>query len=262
MSEQLEYVPASFKVIRHVRPKLACVRCQRIFQADAPSRAIQRGLPGPGLLAQVLVAKYCDHTPLYRQSRIYAREGVDIARSTMVDWVAQSAALLDPLVAALGRYALSAAKLHSDDTPVKVLDPGRGKTKTARLWVYVRDDRPSGSADPPAAWYRYSADRKGEHLARMLRLPRHPAGRRLCRVCQAVRARQHRRGGVLGACPTALLGRVRQPKAHSRLAGRAGPAAHRRVYEIEAPSAATAPSSAASNAGRAQRRCCSSCTPG
>ena len=169
VSEQLEHVPASFKVIRHVRPKLACVRCQRIFQADAPSRAIQRGLPGPGLLAQVLVAKYCDHTPLYRQARIYAREGVDIARSTMVDWVAQSAALLDPLVDALGRYALSAAKLHSDDTPVKVLDPGRGKTKTARLWVYVRDDRPSGSADPPAAWYRYSADRKGErprsHLA-------------------------------------------------------------------------------------------------
>ncbi|MCU0966023.1 MAG: IS66 family transposase [Burkholderiaceae bacterium] len=168
-SEQLEYVPASFKVIRHVRPKLACVRCQRIFQADAPSRAIQRGLPGPGLLAQVLVAKYCDHTPLYRQQRIYAREGVDIARSTMVDWVAHSAALLDPLVGALGRYALSAAKLHSDDTPVKVLDPGRGKTKTARLWVYVRDDRPSGSADPPAALYRYSADRKGErpraHLA-------------------------------------------------------------------------------------------------
>ena len=169
VSEQLEYVPASFKVIRHVRPKLACVSCQRIFQADAPSRPIARGLPGPGLLAQVLVAKYCDHLPLYRQSRIYAREGVDIDRSTMVDWVGQCAGLLDPLVAALGRYALAAQKVHSDDTPVKVLDPGRGKTKTARLWVYVRDDRPAGSVDPPAAWYQYSPDRKGErpraHLA-------------------------------------------------------------------------------------------------
>jgi transposase len=170
VSEQLEHVPASFKVIRHVRPKLACVRCQRIFQADAASRPIQRGLPGPGLLAQVLVAKYCDHLPLYRQSSIYAREGVQIARSTMVDWVAHSAELLDPLVKALGRYTLGAAKLHSDDTPVKVLDPGRGKTKTARLWVYVRDDRPSSSADPPAAWFQYSPDRKGErprsHLER------------------------------------------------------------------------------------------------
>ena len=169
VSEQLEYVPASFKVIRHLRPKLACVRCERIFQADAPSRPIVRGLPGPGLLAQVLVAKYCDHLPLYRQSRIYAREGVDIGRSTLVDWVAHSAALLEPLVAALGRYTLAAGKVHSDDTPVKVLDPGRGKTRTARLWVYVRDERPAGSADPPAAWYRYSPDRKGErprtHLA-------------------------------------------------------------------------------------------------
>ena len=178
VSEQLEYVPASFKVIRlgprrgpygPLRPKLACVRCQRIFQADAPSRPVARGLAGPGLLAQVLVAKYCDHLPLYRQSRIYAREGVDIDRSTMVDWVGQCAGLLDPLVAALGRYALAAQKVHSDDTPVKVLDPGRGKTKTARLWVYVRDDRPAGSADPPAAWYQYSPDRKGErprsHLA-------------------------------------------------------------------------------------------------
>ena len=169
VSEQLEYVPASFKVIRHVRPKLACVRCERIFQADAPSRPIARGLAGPGLLAQVLVAKYCDHLPLYRQSRIYAREGVEIDRSTMVDWVGQCSALLDPLVAALGRYTLAASKVHTDDTPVKVLDPGRGKTKTARLWVYVRDDRPAGSVDPPAAWYQYSPDRRGErpqaHLA-------------------------------------------------------------------------------------------------
>ncbi len=163
VSEQLEYVPGRFKVIRHVRPKLACVRCEGIFQALAPSRPIERGLPGPALLAHVFVAKYCDHLPLYRQSRIYARDGVDIDRSTMVGWVDRGHALMDPLVAVLGRYALGGAKVHGDDTPVPVLDPGRGRTKTGRLWVYVRDDRPCGSKDAPAAWFQYSPDRGGEH---------------------------------------------------------------------------------------------------
>jgi len=163
VAEQLEDVPGHFKVIRHVRPKLACVRCEGIFQAMAPSRPIERGLPGPALLAHVMVAKYCDHTPLYRQSRIYAREGVDIDRSTMVGWVDQGDALVDPLAAALGRYTLADGKVHADDTPVPVLDPGRGKTKTGRLWVYVRDDRPCGSKDAPAVWFQYSPDRGGEH---------------------------------------------------------------------------------------------------
>lgn len=163
VSEQLEYVPAHFKVIRHVRPKLACVACQTIFQAEATSRPIARGIAGPGLIAHVLVSKYCDHIPLYRQSRIYGREGVQIDRSTMAGWVDQGDQLLDPLVAALGRYALAGAKVHADDTPVPVLDPGRGKTKTGRLWVYVRDDRPAGSKDAPAVWFQYSPDRKGEH---------------------------------------------------------------------------------------------------
>jgi transposase len=170
VSEQLEYVPARFKVIRHVRPKLACVDCEAIFQASAPSRPIPRGVAGPALLAHVMVSKYCDHLPLYRQSRIYAREGVEIDRSTMAGWVEQADALLDPLVAALGRYVLAAQKVHADDTPVKVLAPGRGKTKTGRLWVYVRDDRPAGNKAAPAAWFRYSPDRKGEwpqaHLAK------------------------------------------------------------------------------------------------
>jgi transposase len=163
VSEQLEYVPSHFKVIRHVRPKLACVKCQTIFQAEAPSRPIVRGLPGPGLLAHVMVSKYCDHIPLHRQSRIHAREGVEIDRSTMAGWVARGDELIDPLLAALGRYVLAADKVHADDTPVKVLDPGAGKTKTGRLWVYVRDDRPAGNPAPAAAWYRYSPDRKGEH---------------------------------------------------------------------------------------------------
>jgi transposase len=163
VAEQLEYVPGRFKVIRHVRPKLACVRCQGIFQASAPSRPIVRGLPGPALLAHVMVAKYCDHTPLHRQSRIYAREGVDIERSTMAGWVGQGDTLLDPLAAALGRYTLAGAKVHADDTPVPVLDPGRGRTKTGRLWVYVRDDRPCASPDAPAVWFQYSPDRGGGH---------------------------------------------------------------------------------------------------
>jgi transposase len=163
VAEQLEYVPGRFKVIRHVRPKFACVRCEGIFQAMAPTRPIARGLPGPALLAHVMVAKYCDHLPLYRQSRIYARDGVDIDRSTMVGWVDQGDELIDPLAAALGRYTLDGAKVHADDTPVPVLDPGRGRTKTGRLWVYVRDDRPCGSQDAPAVWFQYSPDRGGEH---------------------------------------------------------------------------------------------------
>jgi transposase len=162
VAEMLEYVPASFKVIRHVRPKLACARCQRVVQQPAASRPIDRGLPGPGLLAHVAVAKFADSLPLYRQAQIYAREGIELDRSTLADWLGSAARLVDPLVAALGRYALSATKLHADDTPVPVLQPGRGTTKTGRLWTYVRDDRPAGSHAPPAVWFRYSPDRKSE----------------------------------------------------------------------------------------------------
>jgi len=163
VSEMLEYVPARFKVIRHVRPKLSCSACERIVQAAAPTRPIARGLAGPGLLAHVLVSKYADHLPLYRQSEIYAREGVDLERSTLADWVGATSALLEPLVEALRRYAFDCSKLHADDTPVPVLAPGTGKTKTGRLWTYVRDDRPAGSQAAPAVWFAYSPDRKGEH---------------------------------------------------------------------------------------------------
>ncbi len=163
VSEILEYVPARFKVIRQVRPKLACTCCERIVQAEAPSRPIEHGVAGPGLLAHVLVSKYCDHLPLYRQSEMYAREGVELERSTLADWVGGTSALLAPLVEALRRQVMSATKLHADDTPVPVLAPGNGKTKTGRLWTYVRDDRPAGEETPPAVWFAYSPDRKGEH---------------------------------------------------------------------------------------------------
>ena len=168
-SEILEYVPSRFKVIRHVRPKLSCSACQRIVQVSAPSRPIERGLAGPGLLAHVLVSKYADHLPLYRQSQIFAREGIDLDRSTLADWVGSASALLEPLVNAIGRYVLGTYKIHGDDTPVPVLCPGRRTTKEGRLWTYVRDDRPAASEDPPAVFFRYSPDRKGErpraHLA-------------------------------------------------------------------------------------------------
>jgi transposase len=165
VSETLEYVPARFKVIRTVRPKLSCAGCSRIVQAPAPNRPIDRGLAGPGLLAHVLVAKYADHLPLYRQSEIYQREGVELDRSTLADWVGGASRTLQPLVDAMRKYVLSAEKLHGDDVPVPVLAPGNGKTKTGRLWTYVRDDRPAGSEEPAAVWFAYSPDRKGEHPA-------------------------------------------------------------------------------------------------
>jgi transposase len=169
-SEMLEYVPEHWKVIKHVRPKYSCSACQKIVQANAPSRPIERSYAGPGLLAHVLVSKFCDHLPYYRQSQIYARDGVDLDRSTLADWGGAASALLDPLLGALEDYVMAAQKLHADDTPIPVLAPGTGKTRSGRLWAYLRDDRPAGSTDPPAVLFRYSPDRKGErpraHLQR------------------------------------------------------------------------------------------------
>ena len=162
VAEMLEWVPGRYKVIRHVRPKFACERCETLVQASAPARPIARGLAGPALLAHVLVSKYADHLPLYRQSQIFLRDGIDLDRSTLADWVGGASALLAPLVDALAGYVLGAAKLHADDTPVPVLCPGRGSTRQGRLWTYVRDDRPAASEEPPAVWFQYSPDRKAE----------------------------------------------------------------------------------------------------
>jgi transposase len=163
VTEVLDYTPASFRVIRHVRPKLSCRSCETIALAAVPSLPIERGLPTPALLAHVLVAKYADHCPLYRQAEIYARAGIELDRSTLADRVGQSASLLRPLVDAVGAHVMAADRVHADDTTVPVLDPGRGTTKTGRLWCYVRDDRPFAGTAPPAVPYRYSPDRKGEH---------------------------------------------------------------------------------------------------
>jgi transposase len=168
VTEVLDYVPGHFQVIRHVRPKFACSTCDAITQAPAPAMPTPRGRATPGMLAHVLVAKYSDHLPLYRQSEIYAREGLDLDRSTLCDWVGQTAWLLDPLVAAIRRHVFAAEKIHADDTTVPMLDPGAGKTRTARLWIYVRDDRPFCGDAPPAAAYFFTPDRGGEHPARHL----------------------------------------------------------------------------------------------
>ena len=170
VTEILDYVPGRFQVLRHVRPKYACKHCDRIAQAPAPALPIPRGRPSAALLAHVLVSKYCDHLPLYRQAEIYARDGVDLDRSTMADWVGQAAWLLDPIVEGIRAHVFAARTIHGDDTPVPVLAPGTGKTKTGRLWVYARDDRPFCGRDPPAVAFFYSPDRKGErpreHLKR------------------------------------------------------------------------------------------------
>jgi len=168
VSEMLEYVPEHFTVIRRVRPKLACGRCDKIVQAGAPSRPIARGLAGPALLAHVLVSKYCDHLPLYRQEEMYEREGVELDRATLAGWVGGASALFQPLVEALRRHVMAGQKLHADDTPVPVLAPGLGRTKVGRLWTYVRDDRPAGDATPPAVWFAYTPDHKGEHAQKHL----------------------------------------------------------------------------------------------
>ena len=169
VTEILDYVPGSFRVVHHVRPKLSCRVCETIVQAPAPSLPIRRGRAGAGLLAHVLVAKYCEHLPLHRQAEIYAREDIDLSRSTLADMVGQVAALVRPLIDALSRYVMAGERVHGDDTEVPVLEPGLGHTRKARLWTYVRDGRPYGCADPPAILYRYSPDRKGAHPQEHLR---------------------------------------------------------------------------------------------
>jgi transposase len=169
VSEQLERIPATYKVIRHVRPKFACSACDRVVEAPAPSRPIAYGLAGPDLLAHVLVSKFADHQPLYRQSEIFAREGIDLDRSTLAGWVGAASELVAPLVDEIRKHVLAGSKVHGDDTPVPVLAPGNGRTKTGRLWTYVRDDRPAAQLTAPAVWFAYSEDRKGEHPRRHLK---------------------------------------------------------------------------------------------
>jgi len=162
VSEMLDWVPARLRVIRTTRPKYACRACDSLVQALAPERVIAGGLATPALLTQVLVSEYCDHTPLYRQSRIFARHGVNLARSTLAGWVGGACWWLEALHDRLCADVFASDHLFADDTPVPVLDPGRGRTKTGRLWVYAREQRGWGGPAPPAAVYLFAPDRKAE----------------------------------------------------------------------------------------------------
>lgn len=165
VSEMLDWVPAQLRVVRISRPKYACRACNKVVQAPAPERLIAGGLATPALLAQVLVSKYCDHTPLYRQSQIFARHGVDLSRSTLAGWVGGACWWLEMLHERLCKNVFASDHLFADDTPIPVLDPGRGRTKTGRLWVYAREQRPWSGPEPPAAVYLYAPDRKAERPA-------------------------------------------------------------------------------------------------
>ena len=175
VSEILEFIAAKLKVVETARPKKSCRCCETVVQAPAPTRPVERGMAGPGLLAHILVSKYDDHLPLYRQGEILARLGADIPRSTLIDWCGRGVAALSPLVARIRTLVMRGDRLHADDTPIRVLDPsvparkgGKRAVKEGRIWAYVRDDRPWGGSDPPAAAYHFSPDRKGEHPRRHL----------------------------------------------------------------------------------------------
>ncbi len=163
VTETLEVIPRRWKVIQTVREKFTCRDCERISQPPAPFHPTPRGWAGPNLLATILFEKFGQHQPLNRQAERYAREGVDLSLSTLADQVGACAAALAPLHDRIAAHVLGAERLHGDDTPVPVL--AKGRTDTGRLWVYVRDDRPFAGGAPPAALYRYSRDRRGEHPA-------------------------------------------------------------------------------------------------
>jgi transposase len=165
VSEMLDWVPAQLRVLRTIRPKYACRTCETVAQVAAPDRVLAGGLATPALITQVLIAKYCDHTPLYRQSQIFARHGVDLARSTLAGWVGGACWWLDTLQDRLCKNLFASDHLFADDTPIPVLDPGRGRTKTGRLWVYARDERPWSGPAPPAAVYLFAPDRKAARPA-------------------------------------------------------------------------------------------------
>ena len=163
VTEVLAYVPARFEVIRHVRPACSCRKCETMVQAPMPELPIPRGMVDASFLAHMIVAKFCDHIPLYRQAEIDARAGVEIDRSQRAEWLGHMAWLLSPLVELTAAQVMAGRVVHADDTPVDVLAPGTGKTKTDRFWVYLRDERPHAGTAPPAVLYRYTPDRKGEH---------------------------------------------------------------------------------------------------
>ena len=168
-TERLDVTPAQFQVIVTIRPRYACPKGRAgVSQAPAPAHLIEAGLPTEAMLAQVIVSKYSEHLPLYRQAQVFARHGVMIERSTLADWVGRAAFHLAPIVDRMAELLKRSSKLFMDETTAPVLDPGRGKTKTGYLWALARDDRPFGGADPPGVVFRYAPGRGGVHAEQML----------------------------------------------------------------------------------------------
>ncbi len=211
VTETLELIPRQWKVIQHVREKFSCRACEAITQPPAPSHPIARGRAGPWLLAHILFAKYGLHLPLNRQSATYAREGIELDVSTLADWIGACAATLMPLVLLIRAHVFAAERIHADETTVKV--QAKGQCRTGRLWTYVRDDRPFGGADPPAAAFFYSADRGGkhpeEHLAAYAGLMQADAYSGFNRLYQATR-----KGGPIIEAACRVGGDVASPAPH------------------------------------------------
>ena len=208
MTETLEVVPRRWKVIQTVRERFSCRDCERITQPPAPFHVTPRGFAGPQLLAMILFDKFAQHLPLNRQSERFAREGIELSVSTLADQVGACTTALQPLHRLIEAHVLAAERLHADDTTVPIL--AKGKTTTGRIWTYVRDDRPFGGPDPPAALFYASRDRSVQHPERHLSgFGRDPAGRRLWGLQRALWSLAGRRGGHAGlllvACAAAVL---------------------------------------------------------
>jgi transposase len=169
ISDRLDVIPAHYQVLVTKRPKLACRACEGVVvQAPAPERLIPGGLPTEATVAHVLVSRYADHLPLYRQSQILARQGIEVGRDTLASWVGVAAGELKPVVARLREILLCSARLFADETTMPVLDPGRGRTKTGYAWAIARDDRPWGGSDPPGVVFQYAPGRGKEHAGKLL----------------------------------------------------------------------------------------------
>ena len=229
-AEMLDYVPAQFRVRLIRRPRYGCRACENaVVQAAAPDRPIDGGMATEALIAQVLIGKYGDHLPLYRQSQIFARQGIDLDRSTLCNWVGRACWWLAPLHELMLSTVLSSPKVFADDTTLPVLDPGNGRTKTGRLWCYAVDNRPWQRPGHPVAAYAYSEDRKSGTSGQPSEgLPRTASGRRLCRVRQFGEGSDGWRfatGVLLGPYAAQVL---RHPRRHDVAACRASPAADRR----------------------------------
>ena len=226
VSKKLDVIPVQFRVLVVRRPKYACRACEDVVvQAPAPARLIEGGLPTEAMVAHVLVSKYADHLPLYRQAQIYERQGIPLDRSTLADWVGRAAFHLRPIRERILAHLRSSTKLFADETTAPVLDPGRGRTKTGQLWAYARDDRPWGGTDPPAVAYVYAPDRTASQpIAHLAGLQGRAPGRRLRRLSGAGPKGRRQPCLLLEPCAPPLL----RPRRRRGLADRQrGAATHR-----------------------------------